>query len=555
MSKIFGKVQRDSSIYGVINIDIPIEGTVYGFAINNKGPQGIQGAQGITGTGTQGTQGIQGIQGLIGSLPTYTRSVVNLIATDNQTIFDTTYTVGLIDIYYNGVRLNTNDYTAFNGNSIILVKPAINGDILDVVSFSPGILGAQGITGLQGTQGNQGITGLGSQGIQGTQGTQGNAGSQGTQGSQGIQGITGSQGIQGITGSQGNAGNQGIQGVQGIQGIQGIQGRQGTQGNAGSQGTQGTIGSGTQGTQGIQGNTGAGTQGTQGIQGPGLSYAGLALNDDLNTKIAIGYIYWTNSTTICQSLQNVPVGFISGEMSMEVRGLGSTSYLIQYLICKSGNVSKTFQRTYSASVFGAWVELGTQGIQGIQGSTGAQGSQGTQGTQGIQGIQGRQGTQGNAGSQGTQGTIGSGTQGTQGIQGTQGTIGYVIKGGGDKWSPADNTTYYYGAFPGLAPSTLPDVRRMYIPKAGTIKSCTTFVYTTGVTSADAVDVSLYIRLNNTTDTLASNNIRLTAQSIMQNNGNLNLNVNPSDYIEFKWIGGFWTTNPTNVYVENTLLIQ
>ena len=157
MSDVYGIVQRESSIYGTVIVDVPIEGVVYGFVINGgggtgDGAQGVQGIQGITGTGTQGIQGIQGRQGTIG---TGTQG-----ATGTQGIQGITGT---------------------------------------------GTQGTQGIQGRQGTQGSQGTTGTGTQGVQGIQGI---SGEQGTTGSQGITG-TGTQGIQGIMGAQG------VQGIQG----------------------------------------------------------------------------------------------------------------------------------------------------------------------------------------------------------------------------------------------------------------------------------------------------------------------------------------------------
>ena len=114
------------------------------------GPQGIQGIQGVTGdtgadsvvagpqgdTGAQGIQGIQGIQGEDGAEPINGISQsVEYIATAGQTTFAVVYTVGYADVYLNGVRLASSDYTATNGTSITLGTAAALSDVVFIQSF------------------------------------------------------------------------------------------------------------------------------------------------------------------------------------------------------------------------------------------------------------------------------------------------------------------------------------------------------------------------------------------------------------------------------------
>jgi len=55
-------------------------------------------------------------------------------ATASQTTFATSgYTVGYVDIYLNGVKLSTSDFTATNGSDIVLGSGAAAGDVLAVV--------------------------------------------------------------------------------------------------------------------------------------------------------------------------------------------------------------------------------------------------------------------------------------------------------------------------------------------------------------------------------------------------------------------------------------
>ena len=57
-------------------------------------------------------------------------------ATGGQTVFTVSYTVGLIDVYRNGVKLATNDFTATNGTSFTLAVAANAGDIVQAEVFS-----------------------------------------------------------------------------------------------------------------------------------------------------------------------------------------------------------------------------------------------------------------------------------------------------------------------------------------------------------------------------------------------------------------------------------
>jgi len=46
-----------------------------------------------------------------------------------------TYTVGLVEVYRNGVKLAIADYTASNGTTIVLATGANAGDVIEVVAF------------------------------------------------------------------------------------------------------------------------------------------------------------------------------------------------------------------------------------------------------------------------------------------------------------------------------------------------------------------------------------------------------------------------------------
>jgi hypothetical protein len=75
------------------------------------------------------------------------RNETTFIATANQTVFTVTYTVGQVDVYYNGSKLAPIEFTATNGTSITLVTPCKVNDIVDVVSYLTGLgIGGSGTT-------------------------------------------------------------------------------------------------------------------------------------------------------------------------------------------------------------------------------------------------------------------------------------------------------------------------------------------------------------------------------------------------------------------------
>jgi len=211
-------------------------------------------------------------------------------------------------------------------------------------------------------------------------------------------------------------------------------------------------------------------------------------------------------------------------------------------------------------------DQGQQGIQGTQGLPGADGSQGLQGIQGEQGFPGSKGDKGDTGDTGSQGIQGSpgakgdtgdqgiqGSQGQQGIQGIQGPQGnpgvdgvsnYTIPIQALTSSPADGATVYFGMLP-KAPTTTVNISKVYIRKAGTIKGAEIYCYS-GTAGTNEV-WSLYIRKNNTTDTLIAT-LSVNTNERVFTNASLSIAVSVGDYIEIKGVQPTWVTNPlTTIY--------
>jgi len=135
--------------------------------------------------------------------------------------------------------------------------------------------------------------------------------------------------------------------------------------------------------------------------------------------------------------------------------------------------------------------------------------------------------------------------------GDQTPIGYTLSVQALTSSPADGATVYFGQLP-KAPITTAGVSRVYIRKAGIIKSANIFCYSG--TAGTAESWSVYIRLNNTTDTLIET-LAVSASERTFDNSSLNIAVSAGDYFEIKSVQPTWATNPLTtiwggyVYIE------
>jgi hypothetical protein len=57
-------------------------------------------------------------------------------ATTGQTTFSANYTVGLVDVYINGIRLIPSEFTAANGTSVILNDACFGDETVELVVYS-----------------------------------------------------------------------------------------------------------------------------------------------------------------------------------------------------------------------------------------------------------------------------------------------------------------------------------------------------------------------------------------------------------------------------------
>ena len=66
----------------------------------------------------------------------FTRSTISFTAVAGQLTFNLSYEVGFIDVFLNGVRLNSSEYTASNGTSVVLSEACFEDDVVDIVKFA-----------------------------------------------------------------------------------------------------------------------------------------------------------------------------------------------------------------------------------------------------------------------------------------------------------------------------------------------------------------------------------------------------------------------------------
>ena len=115
-------------------------------------------------------------------------------------------------------------------------------------------------------------------------------------------------------------------------------------------------------------------------------------------------------------------------------------------------------------------------------------------------------------------------------------------------SPADSTTYYFGARPVvLTQNTSANANRFWIPNGYTKIDLVGVAFITTLAGSNE-NVNLYLRLNDTTDYLIG-----TFPIISSTTGNPFVFLSPnisgltsSDFFEFKVVCPAWATNPTSM---------
>jgi len=106
-------------------------------------------------------------------------------------------------------------------------------------------------------------------------------------------------------------------------------------------------------------------------------------------------------------------------------------------------------------------------------------------------------------------------------------------------SPADAATVYFGNLPKV-PQTTANRSKVYVRKAATIKIAEIYCYSG--TAGTGESWSLYLRKNNSADTLIATVASATAERVFSNTG-LSIAMAAGDYFEIKSVQPTWATNP------------
>lgn len=125
------------------------------------------------------------------------------------------------------------------------------------------------------------------------------------------------------------------------------------------------------------------------------------------------------------------------------------------------------------------------------------------------------------------------------IAASGGGLGYTLTFTGSNFNPADATTYFTSLG---QTNTNSGRRKVYVPKAGTIKVIQIDAYASTAGSGEQID--MYVRVNNTTDTLIASVSAATNGRSFTNTG-MSVAVSVGDYLELKMVCPTWVTNPAS----------
>jgi len=131
--------------------------------------------------------------------------------------------------------------------------------------------------------------------------------------------------------------------------------------------------------------------------------------------------------------------------------------------------------------------------------------------------------------------------------GTWATLTYVTytltAGCASQSTTTDAQTMYWGGMYSVAPSTTANRWRIYIPTTGHVTKASVYSYAS--TAGSNENWSMYIRYDNTLDTLIQTLGANTNDRVWSNTG-LNIAVTQGHYIEIKEVQPTWVTNPVTV---------
>lgn len=130
----------------------------------------------------------------------------------------------------------------------------------------------------------------------------------------------------------------------------------------------------------------------------------------------------------------------------------------------------------------------------------------------------------------------------------------TLMAGSNGSSPNDATTYYLAAHDaGASFTTNTGYTRIYIPKTGVLRDVLLNAYAVVAGTGEAWEWFVEYPIGVTDTSIDSQSV---AGSFRQwRNNNLNIPVTEGDYLYIKTTTPTWVTNPENVRITTTLLIE
>ncbi len=117
-------------------------------------------------------------------------------------------------------------------------------------------------------------------------------------------------------------------------------------------------------------------------------------------------------------------------------------------------------------------------------------------------------------------------------------------------TPADATTYYWGTPVSFAQwGSTAGKRRMIVPTNCTLTKAYVYFFQT---AGSAETSTVYVRVNDTTDTAISAAVVNNASETAASNSAMSVTLSAGDFLEVKWVTPTWTTNPTSVAATTVL---
>lgn len=124
---------------------------------------------------------------------------------------------------------------------------------------------------------------------------------------------------------------------------------------------------------------------------------------------------------------------------------------------------------------------------------------------------------------------------------------------GDGADPSNNTTVYFCSTP-QAPALSQNFRAVISLQNGNIRSAALIMNTTAGNAGSGENISVYLRLNRTTDYLIKTVGTIDAVRVFDNY-NLNIPIQQGDILLIKVVYPTWVTPPTNAHWSGNAIIN